>query len=191
MKFELPKVESIPSPFLLCHPNIPKPLHSMNPRSLMGRTWWDINRKASYEKFGYKCWACGIHKSDAKRHQWLEAHESYVIDYKTGLVSLKEIVALCHYCHMGIHDGFLQTQVDAGKYTDEEYDEILANKEALLFKVDCSLFRSGDYEVECPWDKWRLVISGVKFKPKFKTYAEWLEFYGYEDIYDIDDEFDF
>lgn len=94
-----------PDPGILLHPNIPKPLHEVNPRSIKGQAWWDVQRQKAYTENSYCCWACAIHKSQAKFHQWLEAHENYSIDYKNGLVKVTEITALCHACHNFIHSG--------------------------------------------------------------------------------------
>lgn len=193
MIFQLPKIDSYPSPWLLCHPNLPKPVHGLNPRTVMGKNWWNIRRQEAYAKFDYHCWACGVAKVNARKHRWLEGHENYVIDYSMGVIELREIVALCHYCHMGIHYGFLQIQVNEGMVTEEEQDEILAHKDALLFKINCDDFYSGlEIKSQAKWEDWRLVIEGVKFPPKFKSYEEWMKHYNpnYMHIneYDTDDD---
>ena len=77
-----------PNPKYLTHPNIPKPLHGMNPRSILGKEWWDIKRREAYATHNYCCWACGIPKSKAKYHNWLEGHETYQINYKIGEAKL-------------------------------------------------------------------------------------------------------
>jgi len=68
----------------------------------------------------YHCWACGIHKTSAKYHRWLEAHEVYDIDYGTGRVEMKEVCALCHSCHQYIHDGRMQKLFEQGKLSFEK-----------------------------------------------------------------------
>lgn len=88
-------------PELLTHPNIPKPVHGVNPRTLKGKAWWDETRREAYARNNGCCWACGT---------WgrLEAHESYDIFYYAGIIVLREVVALCEDCHSFIHSGRLR-----------------------------------------------------------------------------------
>lgn len=94
-------------PETLCHPNIPKPLHGISPRTINGQFWWDKVRQSVYKKYDYHCIACGVSKQDAKKHKWLEAHEFWKISYSTGRCEITSIEPLCHYCHNFIHSGRL------------------------------------------------------------------------------------
>lgn len=110
---------------ILLQPNIPKPLHGINPRTIMGQARWDIVRQEAYASTNYHCYACGIHKSKALKHQWLEAHESYTIDYETGCFTLEKIVPLCHYCHSFIHNGLLLVKTRNYEITHSDCFSIL------------------------------------------------------------------
>lgn len=90
---------------LLAYPQIPKPLHAVNPRSIKGEVWWDQVRHQAYRKLNQHCHACGTHRSQALLKPYLDAHEVYDIDYRTGRVELLEVVALCRACHDFIHAG--------------------------------------------------------------------------------------
>lgn len=178
-------------PEILMHPNIPKPLHEVNPRNIMGQAAWDIVRKEAYASTDYHCIACGVHKSDAKGFQWLEAHEFYNIDYSAGRVEIDRIIPLCHYCHNFIHSGRLSMIL--GKEKDEE--EVIAILEhgfkvladaglsAFYFTVHLAhelgaetygVVPSVTPDGETPeWGDWRLVWGGKEYPPKYKTYEEW------------------
>jgi hypothetical protein len=185
-------------PDILAAPNIPKPLHTVNPRSIMGRKWWDVTRQDAYAKNSYKCWACGTHKKNAEYHQWLEAHEDYDIDWKTGRVELKEIVALCHSCHNFIHNGRLYAIYRQGEVSRDKVMNILNHgfdickrnniqpyfgayltlelMEGPVFQDFAiqSAKKKGWYPTEeAPWEKWHLVIEGKKYYSPFKNLQEW------------------
>jgi hypothetical protein len=93
-------------PEILTHPNIPKPLHGLNPRSILGIEWWDKVRYEAQKRNNFKCFACGIDKYETKE-KWLEGHEYWNIDYKTGKCEVVSIEPLCHKCHNFIHSGRL------------------------------------------------------------------------------------
>jgi len=178
-------------PEILMHPNIPKPLHEVNPRNIMGQEAWDIVRKEVYASTNDHCIACGVHKSKARGHQWVEAHEFYNIDYAAGKVEIDRIIPLCHYCHNFIHSGRMSMIIGKEK-TEEEVVEILEHGFAILAKAELPCFYftlhlaheldAETYGVvqaltpdgEMPeWGDWRLLWNGKEYPPKYKTQEEW------------------
>ena len=178
-------------PEILMHPNIPKPLHEVNPRNIMGREKWDILRKQVYASTDYHCIACGVHQYEALCHQWLEAHEFYDIDYKLGRVTIKKIIPLCHYCHNFIHSGRLQMVMGEEK-TEDEVRGILEHGFKVLSDSKLNCFYAtlhlahvvgaktfGVQQAPVPaesgvsWEDWRLVWDGIEYPPKYKTYEKY------------------
>lgn len=185
-------------PEILCHPNIPLPLHGLSPRSINGQAWWDLTRKEVYLKYNQHCLACGVHRSEAKKHKWLEAHEFYNIDYTKGTMSVKSIEPLCHYCHNFIHSGRLQAIYGKEKSLTEVVEilehgfQVLAKSKLQCFpgtldfalQVKANTFNVSAYKVKCeiPWEKWRLVWNGKEYFSKFKNEEELNKFYSKESV---------
>jgi len=184
-------------PIYLTHPNIPKPLHGQNPRTILGQTWWDKKRQETYAKNNYCCWACGISKYNAKYHHWLEAHESYLIDYRQGEARLKEIVALCHSCHNFIHSGRMYMMYLKGELSKDKCLDILQHGFSILENAGLEPFmgtvmvwneiseeqRSGGSDPDkngwfADWNKWHLVIEGNRYYSKFRDIEDWADYYG-------------
>jgi hypothetical protein len=193
-------------PELLLHPNIPKALHGINPRSILGKKWWDIVRQKAYAKYDYHCYACGVHKSEAKYHKWLEAHEVYDINYSTGKVEMTELVALCHSCHNYIHDFRLQQLVNCGKIDLKKYIAILNHGEQLIkpyLAKNAINYKGQDWKkpfqetlpfhhtfphIIVPhlpeptkdtvdWNDWYLALNSNKYYSRFTDYNEWQSYY--------------
>lgn len=162
-------------PEILMHPNIPKPLHGMAPRAILGADWWDIERKKAYASTDFHCAACGVHKNEAEYHRWLEAHELYAFNYPKGRMTFKEIVPLCHACHNFIHSGRMRALVNKGEMDKAKMILILARGEKLL--KDSKLKRPKPPTKVAAWDQWRLILNGQEYKGKFKSFQEWMDFY--------------
>jgi len=161
-----------PRPELLLHPNIPKSLHGVNPRTIKGRAWWDIERRKAYAKMGGVCWACG---SSGR----LEAHEVYNIDYTIGKVKLVEICALCHDCHSFIHNGRSQALVAKGQMTKDELNRITDKGFSILGMYDIDYYVDTP-DVVAPWGDWHLELDGKCYYSKFKSIEEWAAHYEVE-----------
>lgn len=87
---------------LLTMSNIPRPLHLLAPRTIMGTTQWNKLRQDCYERCDYTCEACGAKCAKGKCH----AHEVYDIDFESCTATFNRAVGLCAACHVGfIHSG--------------------------------------------------------------------------------------
>lgn len=194
-----------PEPEILLHPNIPKPLHGLNPRTIMGIEWWDVERRKAYASTDFHCAACGVHKSKAIIHQWLEAHEYYRFHYSLGMIEIEKIIPLCHACHNYIHSGRLMKIVLKKEISRDTFWQIVRHGTIVLrdsnlpnnpfmLAVLHSLhgkflfpnwaedllsypvdFPSGGEEI--PWGNWRLKFNGKEYKPLHSSFDEWKNHY--------------
>lgn len=166
---------------LLCPP-IVKALHGVAPREIMGESKWHEVRNNCYESNKFHCLACGVHRSKALFHNWLEAHELYEIDYINKKYTLKEIVPLCHACHSYIHYQRTKAMLDCGKMNQEKYDTIMKHGDSVLVEVglkksDMILPKEHFPETYGGWSGWHLEYEGKKHYSRFDSVLEWMEFY--------------
>lgn len=175
-------------PEILFEPDpIPVPLHGVNPRSIEGQEWWDEVRSKAYRNNNDCCWACGIHRSKAEFHQWLEAHEIYEVDYKKAQMTLKSVAALCHSCHNFIHLGRLKELLRAGKVDHKKYSAIFVHGNVVirkyhLQKKHAKLRRRHrrnhkKSSLRHRWGDWHLLWKGKKHHSHHKGPNEWAEYY--------------
>lgn len=162
-------------PELLLHPNIPKPLHGMSPRELLGDEWWDSARQWVYKNANYRCQCCDVPKEQALYHKWLEAHETYIYDYENGIATVSEIVALCHACHNYIHSGRLKMLADSGTIPYSKYTDIINRGDAIL--KNAGLTKPQEPKKIAPWECWRIVIAGRIFPTRWASYEAWSNYY--------------
>lgn len=183
-------------PEILSHPNIPKPLHGISPRTIMGQAWWDKTRRDVYASTNYHCIACGVPKESAKEHKWLEAHEFYKIDYTRGVVTIESIEPLCHFCHNFIHSGRLAMIIDkeiprglAVEILEHGFFILSINKLKcfpgtleLAKVIGACTFKVKAYAVPedtVAWGDWRLVFRGIEYHSNFSCYDEWEKHYSF------------
>lgn len=164
-------------PEILLLPRIPKPMHGLAPRVVLGKKWWNEIRQKTYASAEYHCVACGVHKVAAKGPKWLEAHEVYRTCYEAGRLIFVEVVPLCNFCHNYIHQGRLEYLLENKKITQQRYAAIIQHGDRIVRKA--GLVKAPPYEGPmAEWSKWRLVIGRRMYKPLCKSLEEWKERFG-------------
>lgn len=84
---------------------IPKTCFFSNVRTLLPKKYWDLLRKASYEKAEHKCELCSdTGKKQGYRHN-VECHEIWDYDDKLKIQILRGLISLCPRCHQVKHFG--------------------------------------------------------------------------------------
>lgn len=100
---------------IICMPNVPKPTHSLAPRTVLGNGTWNHMRKRCYFLANYTCEICGAEVGKNIDKKDYHAHELYSIDYAKGTVTFKRAVGLCALCHTRcIHTGRAFTMYKKG-----------------------------------------------------------------------------
>ena len=109
---------------------------------------------------------CGVKKEDQKGYpKYLDAHELYSINYRTGEVRLGYIVSLCHsMCHRGVHFGRLTSEFDKGNISEEEFLSVISHANTLCKENNLPM-KNWDVDVNdnlscnIPWNNWRLILN--------------------------------
>ena len=189
-------------PEILTHENIPKPLHGRNPRTILGKKWWDIEREKAYAANDYHCLACGEKPGRDEKHR-LEAHEFYEIDHETAIVKYIEPVALCKNCHSFIHSGRMYSLYKKGQMSRDRILTILnrgfkllkenklsaywntkflwlilngySEAKAEVYLLDRDLIPISKYANK--WSEWTLEMNGKKYYSLYENEQEWENFY--------------
>jgi len=194
-------------PAILCQPNLPLPLHGVNPRSILGQGWWKKARTEAISRMGGLCEACGSgpEKESHKGRPWLEGHEIYKFSYPTGRLVFHGVTPLCHYCHNFIHIGRLGCIAGREK-TWEEVCEILEHGFRVIGESNASrgdkprmkvfpgsidlarhenvrarTFGAVSYvipETPVKWEEWRMEIAGNLYGPVHASRVAWSKAYG-------------
>ena len=168
----------VADPTILCHPNIPKPLHGVAPRVIAGNRWWDEQRKLAYERAQFRCQACGTPKADVLGvRKLLEAHEFYDYDYEHGRLTFKKLVALCPYCHAFIHSGRTENLYNTEAISYEVYAAIMNHGHSVLqangLSARYEMRHNSDWQIA--WQDWRMVFEGKEYGPSSRSMDDWLD----------------
>ena len=156
------------SPKILMCPRIPKPLHGVAPRNILtqiDKDWWDRTRHKVYEANDLYCMCCGVHKTKQGGYKkWLDAHELYSIDYRTGKVKLEYIVALCRDCHSGIHFGRLTEEFKKGNIRESEFRRVISHANTVLDEAglppkNWDVTVNDNLSGNVPWKDWHLELE--------------------------------
>lgn len=121
-------------PLHLLHGHIPRGLEKFNPRTILGKEWWDDVRKEAERENNYCCHACGKHKSEAEK-KWLEGHEAYSYDFKKRVATYEGTVSLCTTCHMFIHSGLTLTRAVGSDISQRRFVEVMTHGVKVLAQV--------------------------------------------------------
>lgn len=84
---------------------IPSSSWFTNIRSAVSPRDWDRLRRMVYHRAGNRCEACGT-LPDHAAGLYLEAHERFAYDKRTGVQMLRRLICLCTACHATTHFGF-------------------------------------------------------------------------------------
>lgn len=145
---------------LLTMPNLPKPMHGLNPRTIMGDAAWNRARKRAYYLANYKSEISGVLCSEPGS---LHAHEVYDINYVTGECTFKRVFAITPMEHVYfIHSG---RAITLWKNKNPLY-----TTEKLLAGVE------NGFKLIYEWNK------ANSRKPKLKAYQTFLEYLKHEEL---------
>ncbi len=173
----MPVVTVGPVPELLEQPLIPPPLHGLNPRTIMGKTAWDEERRRVYRKYGFTCAACGVNGRDAFPLTRLEAHERFRVDHPARTMELIGMEPVCPACHAFVHGGLLEIRLHSGQVSRALGRRILEHGVGVLGRIGGTVpqaaLRVAKPPPPTPWAGWRLLWEGRAYPSPYPTEGDW------------------
>ena len=145
---------------ILAQTVLPKSLHGINPRTIMGQAKWNKLKKEKLAEADHHCMACGEFVPHVPGN-YLECHEVYQIDMDKKEFKLADIICLCKKCHDYIHMGRLQMLVKEGTVTPEYYNEVVKRGDTLLKVHNLKKQNLPFDEINNP--DWYLLYEGKKY----------------------------
>ena len=174
-------------PQVLGQPNIPKALHGINPRTIMGLTAWKRFSQIKRVNEPY-CHACGAENCI------LDLHEDYDICYSSLTMRIRDYVPLCKSCHSFIHSGLLRVLVAQRAVSKERAKQVLERGFELCKASNIKVFSGtiqlarelgmGDVMVKSwtppmnseGWGQWKLIYEDTEYLGL--TFEQWYKQYG-------------
>ncbi|GEK38296.1 hypothetical protein ACFFRT_12920 [Enterococcus thailandicus] len=140
---------------VLTQPVVPKALHYINPRKIMGEAKWKKLRKEYQIKADHHCMICKEYVKHVPG-DWLELHEKYDYDFDKLIQRLTGYISICHSCHAYIHEGLLNVQLRKGEVTESYVQAILDRGDNLLREFNLEkiqypnrkIFENPDWQLE-------------------------------------------
>lgn len=183
---DTPKIQKTLKPQLLGQANIPKPLHGINPRTIMGASKWAKHRQVIVQNNPY-CKGCGA------ANCILDLHEDYEIDYNNCIMKIRDYVPLCKSCHSFIHSGLLRVFISNKTVSVESAKNILTHGFGICSTNNISVFigtvelakqlnmptssiRSWTPKMQDNWTAWKLLYEGKEYQGM--SYQQWKSKYG-------------
>lgn len=182
MKYDIKEITEWKAPkdngvAILTMPNVPLPLHTLAPRTIMGQKKWDIVRKREYMRQDYTCAATGQVLGHGKCH----LHELYSIDYAHQTAAFERYAVLDPALHTRfIHSGRAITLFEAGdkQMSRQGLLRTLEDGFALIAKYNTEHYEDEPLRVSATFLDWAKNpmlgrdVNGLieKYKMKFYTF---------------------
>jgi len=136
---------------------------------------WNIIRKQTNEKYGFKCGICG---SEGR----LNCHEIWKYDDKNNIQKLSGFISLCNMCHFVKHIGFANVLSCQGKLDIKKIVEHFTkiNKctvsEFEKYQEKCFEIwkQRSKYEWTIDFGIYKDVIKTKRFDDKQNTFDKWM-----------------
>lgn len=184
--WDAPKPAKQLQPMLLSQANIPKALHGINPRTIMGASKWQRFSLEKRTNHPY-CKACGADNCV------LDLHEDYEINYDAKTMFVRDYIPLCKKCHSFIHSGLLRTLVSNHRVSAEHAKDVLNSGLSICRANNIKVFL-GTYRLAVDlgvatqgvktwvpnmqsegWGKWKLIYNDIEYYGL--TQEQWMEKY--------------
>ena len=163
-------------PDLLLQQSKPLPLVGIKPGNLMKPKQWNVIRQAAYAALQHHCWSCGILMSSERGNPFLhQCHETYNIDWITGVAEISEFTGICWCCHQFIHIDQLVGIAKRREFKRETIRMIIRHGWRILKEHGLPLHREFKSWQHIPWHQWCLIWQGKTYHSDYCDEQEWKE----------------
>jgi len=159
---------------------LPKPLHGITPRFIMGGKMWNKKKNAAALKNNYCCWVCGVNVNDTEPKR-LEGAPVFFVVEETKRVIFRDVAALCKKCNSFLNLSILWKMEKRGLCKKELIEQIILHGDNFVDVVKKIeninvMFAVNDFK------NWRYFFDGIEYYSRFDSLEEYNAFFNAKEV---------
>lgn len=159
---------------------LPKPLHTITPRFIMGGHKWNKAKRQAAANNNYCCWCCGVNINDTTPSR-LEGAPIIHIDYEFKIVYFRGVAAVCYNCNSFINLSGVKLSEEKGLRPVGFSQAIIQHGAALVNVLQKIENINTAYAIN-DFKNWRYNFDGVEYFSRFDNVFDYLAFFNLQKV---------
>lgn len=159
---------------------LPKPLHTITPRFIMGGDKWSKAKRQAAASNNYCCWCCGVNINDTTPNR-LEGSPIIHTEFEWKIVYFRGVAAVCYKCNSFINLSSVRITEQKG-LRESGFSQTIIHHGAALVNVLQKIENINNAYAINDFKNWRYNFDGVEYSSRFDSNDDYNAFFNLKKV---------